>query len=62
MDHHVQADGLSAPVVDSLLYQAEHDYAVADESTKLLFFAFTQKMELYHKAFSPAIVIHFSQG
>jgi hypothetical protein len=46
MDHHVQADGLSAPVVDSLLYQAEHDYAVADESTKSLFIALTQKMEI----------------
>lgn len=45
MDNHLMSDGLSAPVVDNLLYQAEHDYDVADESTKSLILAFTQKMK-----------------
>ena len=50
MDNHLMSDGLSAPVVDNLLYQAEHDYDVADESTKSLILAFTQKMVWVSKA------------
>lgn len=45
MDDRLRADKLSAPVVDNLLFQAEHHYDVTDELTKTLFFQFAQMMK-----------------
>lgn len=41
MGNKLQADNLSAPVVDNLLFQAEQHYDVTDELTKALFLEFT---------------------
>ncbi len=44
MGKSLQTGKPSAPVVDNLLYQAEHDCDVIDELTKALFFKFAQMM------------------
>ena len=45
MDYNLQAGKISAPIVDNLLFQAEHTYEVTDELTKVLFFEFIQMMK-----------------
>jgi hypothetical protein len=45
LDNRLRADKLSAPIVDHLLFQAEHHYDVTGELTKTLFFQFTQMMK-----------------